>query len=136
MPEVPVPEMPAVPAGGEVPMGDLFQNYDPTGALGGMFAPALIRGWAPSEKAVADWTRANRSMTPQGIEDTRMPFPAMGDRGTAPSDQYGGGAIPLNLDYTSKGGVDPEALRVWSQGGKYDWDKRRNLISQRLMGMA
>ena len=129
MPDVPVP----VPAEAAVP--DLYQNYDPTGAMGGLFAPAFIKGYAPSEKAVADWTAMYRSMTPQGIEDTRMPFPTMPDRGTAPSDQYGGGAIPLNLDYSGKGAVDPEALRVWSQGGKYDWEARRNLIARKLAGL-
>jgi hypothetical protein len=132
MPDVPVP----VPAEAAAAVPDLYQNYDPTGAMGGLFAPALIRGWQPSEDAVTAWTKLNRSMTPQGIEDTRMPFPAMADRGSAPSDQYGGGAIPLNLNYAGQGGVDPEALRVWSQGGKYDWDARRNLISRRLMGQV
>jgi len=49
----PVPEFaPPPPAEQAAPaMGSLFETYNPEGALSGLFAPAYIRGFAPSEDA-------------------------------------------------------------------------------------
>ena len=33
----------------------MYEDYDPQGSLGGLFAPAFLKGFAPSEKAVGDY---------------------------------------------------------------------------------
>lgn len=111
-------------------MGSVFENYNPEGAMNGLFAPAYIKGYAPSEEAVAAWTAANRSMTPEMVEASRMPNPVMAqDQGMGRRQ----GGIPLNQSYGDpRGAVDPEALRVLAQGGKYDPAARRDAIAQRM----
>jgi len=139
---VPVPvaegEGEAVPPG-TVP-GSLFQNYDPTGALNGMFAPAYIHGFKPSNDAVAKWMEANHPLTNASVEDTRMPpewrdpnegtFMGAGIGGGP----YGAGGIPKNLTFGDpRGPIDPAALQVLAQGGKYDMAGRRDAIAARLL---
>lgn len=147
MAEAPVPAAPAAPA--EAPPPDIFQSYLPEGAMGGLFAPGYIRGYAPSETAVANWTAANRSVTPQVLEQTRMPAAWVnpdeqqalatgmyGGKGMSATgfDRYGSGRIPNSLSFgLNQGPVDPEALRTMAQGGKYDIGARRDAIAQRLM---
>jgi hypothetical protein len=44
-----------------------------------------------------------------------------------------GGPIPLKQTYgDNRGQIDPEALRIASQGGHYDIDARRAAIAARL----
>lgn len=106
-------------------MGSLFDNYDPTGALNGMFAPAFIKGFAPSEKAVGDWNAANAGLTSADIDATRMPASWQ-----APTtNQYGTPNVSLG---DPRGTVDPEALRVAAQGGHYDKEARRNAIASQI----
>jgi hypothetical protein len=136
----------------EAAMGGVFENYSPEGALGGLFAPAYVKGFAPAEKAVADWQALNHGMNAQTLEQTRMPGewvnpddlqaagPTFG-KGMKISpqgyDQYGSGRIPTRLSLLDKGGiVDPEALRVMAQGGQYDMAARRDAIAQRLAANA
>ena len=137
---VPVPAVAAVPAVEGAPMGDLFQNYDPTGALNGMFAPAYIQGFKPAQEAVAAWNLANRGMTRSLVDELRMPaewrdpnagtFMGAGVGGGP----YGAGGIPNNISFgDSRGVVDPEALRVMAQGGKYDAGARRAAIAARIL---
>jgi hypothetical protein len=128
----------------DAPEGDIFKSYDPQGGMGGMFAPGYIKGYAPSEDAVQKWTAENQGMNAGMIEQTRMPnewvdpnagvspYAAMG-LGMGP---YGAGRIPNNLQFNPNGSVDPEALRVAAQGGKYDMDARRNAIAQRVQSNA
>jgi hypothetical protein len=133
-------------------MGELFADYNPQGAMNGLFAPAYIHGYAPSEKAVADWNAQNHAITPQALEQTRMPQewinpdelktagPMYGDKkgmSSAGYDRYGSGRIPDRMSLLDKGGiVDPEALRVMAQGGQYDMASRREAIAQRLAANA
>jgi len=128
--------LPAVPEGAAaaaVPQGELFQNYDPVGAMGGLFAPALIRGYAPSEKAVADWTAANQ-FSREDVDALRMPNLWADPSQKTPSDGVYSAGVPVNQSYGDpRGMVDPNALRVWAQGGKYDKGARRNAITQRLL---
>ena len=126
------PEPAPVPAA--QPEGDIYQNYDPTGALGGLFAPAYIPGYAPSEKAVAEWMK-NNTLSSAQVEQTRMPnlYVDPAASGMSGGDGVYGGPMPLKQMYgDSKGMVDPEALRVAAQGGHYDMEGRRNAIAARL----
>ena len=135
---VPVAEGEGAPAG-SVP-GSLFENYDPIGALNGMFAPAYIHGFKPSNDAVAAWMAENHPLTNASVEDTRMPpewrdpnagtFMGAG-KGAGP---YGAGGIPSNLQFGDpRGPIDPAALQVLAQGGKYDMAGRRDAIAARLL---
>lgn len=133
---------PADAAATPAPMGDLFQTYDPQGALNGLFAPAYIHGYAPSEKAVADWTDANR-LTRAQVEDTRLPpewrDPAAGQNppGVGAQGPYGAGGISNNLTFGDpRGSIDPAALKVMAQGGHYDIGARRDAIAARLAANA
>jgi len=101
-------------------MGSLFESYDPNGSVGGMFAPAYVHGYQPSEDAVAAWNAKNRPLSSAEVEQTRIP-------------QEYQAASPLNFNYgDARGAVDPEALRVAAQGGSYDMSARRAAIAQRI----
>jgi hypothetical protein len=133
-------------------MGELFADYNPEGAMNGLFAPAYVHGYAPSQKAVADWQAQHHAVTPAMLEETRMPGewhnpedlqaagPSYGKGMKVSSqgyDQYGSGRIPNYLDLIGgKGTVDPDALRIMAQGGRYDIDARRAAIAQRLSSNA
>ena len=116
------------------PMGDLFRDYNPEGSLGGMFAPAFIKGFQPSEQAVQAWTAKNRPISYSDVDELRMPNawqPPQQTQGWG--DVYGSGRIPNNLKYgDERGEVDPLALLSLSQGGPYDKEARRNAIAKRL----
>lgn len=137
-------------------MGNLFQSYDPQGALNGMFAPAMIRSYAPSEQAVAAWNAQNHALTPDMINQLRMPNAYQppsaqgglsgsglsgsgllnGMLGTA-GGAYGAGRIPQTQTLGDPlGQVDPNALRALAQGGPYDIAARRNAIAARLASNA
>lgn len=77
-------------------------DYDPNGALGGLFAPAYVHGNPQSEAAVNAWRAANPGLTRVQVEQTANPY------------------------------VDPEALRVSAQGGNYDMNARRNAIAAQV----
>jgi len=126
---VPIPgfEDPAAPGG-------LFATYSGGGAAGQMFAPAYIKGYAPSEEAWGKWAAARRP-SQEIVDELRMPNlyqnpdtnPTMGG-----GDVYGNG-IKQNLTFgDQRGQVDPNALRVASQGGVYDVAARRSAIAERL----
>jgi len=113
--------------------GNIFEGYQ-TGSVSDMFAPAYLKGYAPSEKALAAWTAYNR---PGGdiVEQSRMPnlYVVPGSGPQSFGDGVYGGPIPLNQSYgDNRGMVDPEALRVASQGGHYDNAARRDAIAVRL----
>ena len=55
--------------------GSLFERYDPEGALGGLFAPAYIAGYAPSGQAVQAWQAQQRPVSANMIDELRMPEP-------------------------------------------------------------
>jgi hypothetical protein len=134
-----------------VPRDNLFVSYNPVGALNGQFAPAYIHGYAPSEKAVADWKAKQGGLTHDMVaNDLLMPKewtpPAAQEQtrgggmvdasSTFPGDGvYGGGNIPKNLVLGSnpKGTIDPEALRALSHGSAYDVQGRRDAIAARLL---
>jgi len=138
MAAAPAPVAPAEAAPPPPPeaMGELFTTYNPEGALQGTFAPAYISGYQPSERAVADWAAQNRPVTNANIEGTRMPSAWRDPSASGAGDQYGGGRIPLNLDYTGKGEIDSEALRVLAQGGRYNMGARRDAIAARMLANA
>lgn len=121
-------------------MGDLFKDYDPKGAMNGLFAPAYIKGFEPSEKAVAAWQTENYGLTPEMVDQTRMPNPWQPPANVDPTAvaiamRTGGGTgvsgTNLNLG-DPKGSVDPEALRILAQGGKYNMSARRDAIAQQV----
>jgi hypothetical protein len=123
---------------------DLNQNYNPQGALGGLFAPAYVHGYAPSNAAVTDWMGQNRAVTPAMIDESRMPsvwtppedpYTSMrrggGGKGAG---MYGEGRVPDSITFgDQRGPVDPEVLRAASQGGPYDIGARREAIAARLL---
>jgi hypothetical protein len=120
--------------------GSIYDDYDPQGALGGLFAPAFIKGFAPSEAAVSKWQAANHALTPGMLDQTAMPAqwtpPAAPVAGST-FRQDGGSGISSNLNFGgNKPPVDPEALRVLAQGGKYDMAARRDAITQRILENA
>ena len=53
--------------------GSLFESYNPEGALGGLFAPAYVAGYAPSNQAVQTWMETNRPISPSLIDELRLP---------------------------------------------------------------
>jgi hypothetical protein len=134
-----------------VPRDNLFVTYNPKGAAGGLFAPAYIHGYAPSEQAVADWQGQRGGLTHEMITgELRMPDewtppePAQQTRGGLagassgkfPGDGvYGGGNIPLNLTLgkDSRGKLDPAALSALAHGTAYDTQGRRDAIAARLL---
>lgn len=118
-------------------MGSLFENYDPVGSLNGMFAPAYIHGFAPSEAAVGAWNKANAGLTSADIEATRMPndYQAPGNPLDSFGTMFGRGGTTANFG-DPRGTVDPEALRVAAQGGKYDINARRNAIAAKVAANA
>jgi len=128
MADAPIPSPIPVPPTGE------NADYNPEGALGGMFAPAYIKGFAPSEQAVAAWTAKNRPISYSDVDALRMPHEwREPQQMTGYGDVYGSGRIPNNLYYGhDQGQVDPLALISLSQGGPYDKDARRNSIAARL----
>lgn len=131
---VPVPEAasPTAAADPALPMGDIFAQYK-AGTPQDMFAPAYIKGFAPSEKAVNAWTAWNRNVSPAMIDQLRMPNEWRGQSPMSGGNGVYGGPIPLNQTYGDpKGQIDIEALRTMAQGGHYDVEGRRNAIAARL----
>jgi hypothetical protein len=125
---------PAVPEPQPEALGELFRTYNPQGAAGGLFAPPHIAGYQPSQDAVAAWTKANRSMTWEDLESTRMPQAWRPSSGRSGGDGVYGPGMPLDMSFTDKRGtVDPLALKVLAQGGKYDLEARRRAIAERLL---
>jgi hypothetical protein len=134
-----------------VPRDNLFVTYNPHGAAGGLFAPAYIHGYAPSEKAVADWNATKGGLTHEMVandllmpDEWKPPAPQEQTRGggmvdassTFPGDGvYGGGNIPKNLvlGKNANGTIDVEALRALSHGTPYDVQGRRDAIAARLL---
>jgi hypothetical protein len=133
-----------------VPRDNLFVSYNPHGAAGGLFAPAYIHGYAPSEKAVADWQGQRGGLTHEMVaNDLLMPDewkPPQQEQtrgggmtdvsGNFPGDGvYGGSNIPRNLvlGKNANGTVDVAALRALSHGTPYDVQGRRDSIAARLL---
>lgn len=103
--------------------------------MGGLFAPAYIKGYAPSEQAVAAWQAQHRPVTAGMIDQLRMPDlwqPNSGAR-TLADGVYGSG-VPVNQNYAQnpKGSVDVDALRAASMGSPYDIEARRAAIAARI----
>jgi hypothetical protein len=127
------PPEPAAPAPAKNAPGSIFEGYQ-VGTVNDMFAPAYIKGFAPSEEALKAWTAYNR----QGagiIDASRMPNLWQDPAATQMSagDGVYGGPMPLKQTYgDNRGQIDPEALRIASQGGHYDIDARRSAIAARL----
>ena len=117
-------------------MGDMFANYNPEGSLNGLFAPAFIKGYAPSEAAVGAWHKKNNPISYTDVDALRMPnkwMPAQPPGGLPSYDVYGAGRIPNSLRYgDDRGEVDPAALISLAQGGPYDVEARREAIAKRV----
>ena len=73
MAELPPEAAAADPAAFDFANSDIARTYDPNGAMGGLFVPGYIKGYAPSEQAVGAWNKENRSMTNQLVDELRMP---------------------------------------------------------------
>lgn len=97
------------------------------------FAPAYIAGNAESKAAVDQWMAENFGMTNPGVEATRRPNAAPVP--IAPTGVGGlrGGGATGGYTYTGdpRGTVDPEALRILAQGGKYT--DQRDKIAEQVM---
>jgi hypothetical protein len=133
VPDAPVP-VPVDPAAAPA-TSSMFANYDPAGSMGGLFAPAFIKGFAPSEQAVAAWEAANRGVTRADVDATRMPGDFTTSAARTPGDGVYGNGVPQQQAYGG-GSVDPLALRAWAQGGKYDASARRAAIAAKLAGIG
>jgi len=107
--------------------------YNPEGELGGMFAPPHIAGDPVANAAVQKWMGENwGAVTNANIDQTRMPMP-IGGSGESRSVPYGGTIANTQAFGDKRGALDPEALRVLAQGGKYDMAGRRNAIAAQLV---
>lgn len=142
-PPVPVPADPAADLTAAVatapaaqPMGNLFQTYQ-AGSPTDAFVPAYIKGYKPSMDAVSAWEAENRGLTRADVDATRIAQPWTDPSKTLGGDGVYGGPIQANQVYgDSRGMVDPEALKVWAQGGHYDMNARRNAIAARVAANA
>ena len=115
-------------------MGNIYTDYDPKGALGGLFAPAYLKGFEPSEKALGDFYNSKSHLTDADLESTRMPWDWMAPRAVN-SSTFGrggmgaggmGGDLPEYLAYGDRSGImDPAALKALAQGTPYDLNARR-----------
>ena len=119
--------------------GSLFERYDPEGALGGLFAPAYIAGYAPSGQAVQAWQAQQRPVSANMIDELRMPEPfaypnaANMYAAAGAGNVYGEGRIPRNLTFGDRRGrVDPAVLRAAAMGGPIDVQSRRDAIAERV----
>ena len=121
----------------------LFERYNPEGALGGLFAPAYVAGYAPSEQAVMAWTQQNRPISANMIDELRLPEAYRNPPGTNPDapsqinltgNIYGQGNIPQSVRFGGdpRGPVDPMVLRAASQGGRLNVQQLRDRIAQRM----
>jgi len=132
---IPSPIPAAAAAAAPAAESALLADYNAQGALGGLFAPAYIKGYAPSEQAVAAWTQQNQGINRAMVDELRMPNewrPPQKPKGF--SDVYGSGRIPDNIQTgDERGQVDPLALTASAQGGPYDIEARRAAIAQRVM---
>jgi hypothetical protein len=135
--EAPTPA-PAPPATDNAAvLASLYQDYNPQGAMGGLFAPAYIHGLKASEDAVSAWNAQNHPVTYANIDETRMPNPYAPPSAMSKGDGVYGGPIPMTQAYGDpKGMVDPLALQSLAQGGKYDFAGRRSAIAARLAANA
>jgi hypothetical protein len=101
--------------------------------MGGLFAPAYIKGFAPSEAAVAAWQAQNRPMTSAMVDQTRMPDLYRPPSGNILMDGRYGSGVPAVQSYAGNNGmVDVNALRAASMGGAYDMQARRDAIAARI----
>ena len=123
--------------------GSLFERYNPEGALGGLFAPAYVAGYEPSNQAVQTWMAQQRPVTANMIDELRLPEAYRNPPGTNPDapsqinltgNQYGQGNIPANIKFGGdpRGPVDPLVLRAASQGGPVNVRQLRDRIAQRM----
>jgi hypothetical protein len=112
--------------------GNIFEGYQ-AGDPSDMFAPAYLKGYAPSEKALAAWTAYNHQ--PGIVDASRMPnlYVDPAQNQIIGADGVYGNGVPQQQTYgDNRGMVDPEALRVAAQGGHYDIEGRRAAIAARL----
>ena len=130
------------------PMSSLFERYNPQGAMGGLFAPAYIPGYAPSEAAVMAWQQQQRPVTANMIDELRMPEAYRNPPGTPPEGSpqammmgggnvYGEGRIPLGLNSRLRfgdvrGRISPDVLRAAAMGGPFNVAQRRAEIEARI----
>ena len=77
----------AAPAASRAAPGDIYQTYNPQGAMGDLFAPAYIAGYKPSEDAVAAWNAAH-TMSRADVEATRMPAAWQAPQAVNPSARW------------------------------------------------
>lgn len=126
---VPVPEQQA--AAPAQPMGDIFAQYNP-GSPGDLFAPAHIYGFKPSADAVNAWRAQHYQITPNNIDELRMPLPPIGDKRTSSAgDGVYGPPIPLQQEYGDRlGSLNFSILRAMAQGAPYDIQARRDNIAK------
>ena len=105
--------------------------------MGGLFAPAFIRGFKPSEDATDKWA-ADRAFSRQDVENTRMPYPWQAPQAVNPMQYasgsgYIGGGLPTRQTFgDARGMVDPNALLSQAQGIPYDKEARRQAIAAQV----
>jgi hypothetical protein len=122
----------------------MWANYNPQGAMGGLFAPAYIRGpggstFQPSEDALAAYNAQQHPLTSALVDELRIPNkpPVGGSGGTIGVNWPYSMGVPAVQRYGDpRGTVDPEALRVLAQGGHYDVQARRDAIAQQVQANA
>jgi hypothetical protein len=123
-------------------MGDLFSTYNAKGADNGLFAPAALAGFQPSDDALAAWNAQHHAVDMATAQQLRMPDawqpPSTAKAGSGfGGGVYGAGRIPASQTLGDPlGMVDPAALQAAAQGGSYDVGARRAAIAQRLADNA
>ena len=135
-PATPLPKEGPTPVPPKTSVGNLYQDYNPVGALGNLFAPAYLQGFKPSEDAIAARYNAQNHLTDAQLESTKMPWEWMAPRAVNPL-TYGvassGAGIPSYLAYGDKSGLmDRNALMAAAQSLPYDMGARQAQIAQRV----
>jgi hypothetical protein len=121
----------------------LDANYNQQGAMGGLFAPAYVPGYAPSEQALTSW-QSGRGLTGSQVDQTTIPAPWAPPQDNDPYAMarmgmgggmgiYGPNLAGSKSQFGMKESVDPNALRAAAQNTPYDFAGRRGQVAQQLM---
>jgi hypothetical protein len=106
----------------------IYDQYNPNGEAGGLFAPPHIAGWQPAQDATEKYYKRRFGVTGDMIDELRMPqagAPASGSVNSGGSD---------TINFVPKAGyADPKLLKAAAQGGEYDVQGRRDAIAAQVM---
>jgi len=110
----------------------IYDQYNPEGEAGGLFAPPHIAGWKPAQDATEAYYKKHFPVSYGMIDELRMP--QAGGSGASSTGSSGSGGMSNTINFVpEKGFADPLALKALAQGGNYDVQGRRDAIAQQVM---